>query len=111
VRAGLLALSWSHLACADLLTGTLCFCTLHAGKCYRLYTEAAYKSEMLPTSVPEIQRTNLAMTVLTLKVGGLLTCHWFSGVCHVHMSFFRPQRGACTGVFLEQGACKRARHM
>jgi hypothetical protein len=36
---------------------------MHAGKCYRLYTEAAYKAEMLPTSVPEIQRTNLAMTV------------------------------------------------
>lgn len=34
-----------------------------AGKCYRLYTEQAYKQEMLPTSVPEIQRTNLAMTV------------------------------------------------
>ena len=25
------------------------------GKCYRLYTEAAYKQEMLPTSIPEIQ--------------------------------------------------------
>jgi hypothetical protein len=34
-----------------------------AGKCYRLYTEAAYKNEMLPTSIPEIQRTNLSMTV------------------------------------------------
>ncbi len=46
------------------------------GKCYRLYTEAAYKNEMLPTSVPEIQRTNLAMTVLTLKAMGawLLLC-------------------------------------
>ena len=41
------------------------------GKCYRLYTEAAYKNEMLPTSIPEIQRTNLSMTVLTLKVGDL----------------------------------------
>eukprot|EP00878_Enallax_costatus_P010769 GHUV01011246.1.p1 GENE.GHUV01011246.1~~GHUV01011246.1.p1 ORF type:complete len:559 (+),score=148.87 GHUV01011246.1:499-2175(+) len=41
------------------------------GKCYRLYTEAAYKNEMLPTSVPEIQRTNLAMTVLTLKAMGI----------------------------------------
>ncbi len=29
------------------------------GKCYRLYTEAAFKSEMLELSVPEIQRTNL----------------------------------------------------
>lgn len=41
------------------------------GKCYRLYTEAAYKNEMLPTNVPEIQRTNLANTVLTLKAMGI----------------------------------------
>ncbi len=38
------------------------------GKCYRMYTEQAFLNEMLPTSVPEIQRTNLGMTVLTLKV-------------------------------------------
>ncbi len=42
------------------------------GKCYRLYTEAAYKNEMLPTNIPEIQRTNLGTTVLTLKVCSLL---------------------------------------
>ena len=41
------------------------------GKCYRLYTEGAFKSEMLPTSVPEIQRTNLGMTVLMLKAMGI----------------------------------------
>jgi len=41
------------------------------GKCYRLYTEGAFKNEMLPTSVPEIQRTNLGMTVLTLKAMGI----------------------------------------
>ena len=41
------------------------------GKCYRLYTESAFKNEMLPTSVPEIQRTNLAMTVLTMKAMGI----------------------------------------
>jgi ATP-dependent RNA helicase DHX8/PRP22 len=41
------------------------------GKCYRLYTEAAYQNEMLPNSVPEIQRTNLANTVLTLKAMGI----------------------------------------
>jgi ATP-dependent RNA helicase DHX8/PRP22 len=41
------------------------------GKCYRLYTESAYKNEMLPTSVPEIQRTNLGNTVLTLKAMGI----------------------------------------
>uniref|UniRef100_A0A669B5L6 RNA helicase n=1 Tax=Oreochromis niloticus TaxID=8128 RepID=A0A669B5L6_ORENI len=33
------------------------------GKCYRLYTERAYRDEMLTTNVPEIQRTNLASTV------------------------------------------------
>ncbi|KAJ1926647.1 DEAH-box ATP-dependent RNA helicase prp22 [Tieghemiomyces parasiticus] len=41
------------------------------GKCYRLYTEAAYRNEMLPNTIPEIQRTNLANTVLTLKAMGI----------------------------------------
>eukprot|EP00916_Digyalum_oweni_P009002 GHVL01015151.1.p1 GENE.GHVL01015151.1~~GHVL01015151.1.p1 ORF type:complete len:817 (-),score=152.08 GHVL01015151.1:1042-3468(-) len=41
------------------------------GKCYRLYTEHAYRSEMLSTAVPEIQRTNLANTVLLLKAMGI----------------------------------------
>jgi ATP-dependent RNA helicase DHX8/PRP22 len=41
------------------------------GKCYRLYTEAAYLTEMLPTSIPEIQRTNLANVVLQLKAMGI----------------------------------------
>ena len=41
------------------------------GKCYRLYTEAAYRCEMLPTAVPEIQRTNLENTVLLLKAMGV----------------------------------------
>lgn len=41
------------------------------GKCYRLYTEAAYKDEMLPTAIPEIQRSNLSMTVLTMKAMGI----------------------------------------
>ena len=37
------------------------------GKCYCLYTKAAYHNEMLPTSIPDIQRTNLAHTILMLK--------------------------------------------
>ncbi|KAK7109917.1 ATP-dependent RNA helicase DHX8-like isoform X1 [Littorina saxatilis] len=41
------------------------------GKCYRLYTERAYRDEMLPTNVPEIQRTNLSSTVLALKAMGI----------------------------------------
>ncbi|KAI6025877.1 P-loop containing nucleoside triphosphate hydrolase protein [Pisolithus orientalis] len=41
------------------------------GKCYRLYTEAAYRNEMSPTSIPDIQRTNLAHTILMLKAMGI----------------------------------------
>ena len=41
------------------------------GKAYRLYTEPAFKTEMLPLAVPEIQRTNLGMTVLMLKAMGI----------------------------------------
>ena len=37
------------------------------GTCYRLYTEMAFKHEMLATTVPEIQRTNLGNVVLLLK--------------------------------------------
>lgn len=41
------------------------------GKTFRLYTEAAYQSEMLPTTIPEIQRTNLAHVILMLKAMGI----------------------------------------
>ncbi|KAL8840704.1 MAG: hypothetical protein Q9170_001222 [Blastenia crenularia] len=41
------------------------------GKCFRLYTEAAYQSEMLPTSIPDIQRQNLSHTILMLKALGI----------------------------------------
>lgn len=51
------------------------------GKCYRLYTEAAYKSEMLPLSVPEIQRTNLGAPFLSAY--------------HIHF-----QSWMCTRLFL-----------
>ena len=40
------------------------------GKCYRLYTESAYQS--LPeATIPEIQRSNLAPTILQLKALGI----------------------------------------
>ncbi|KAE9588349.1 hypothetical protein Lal_00003297 [Lupinus albus] len=41
------------------------------GKCYRLYTESAYRNEMSPTSIPEIQRINLGMTTLNMKAMGI----------------------------------------
>ncbi|KAJ2609896.1 DEAH-box ATP-dependent RNA helicase prp22 [Coemansia sp. RSA 1365] len=41
------------------------------GKCYRLFTESAFRNEMLPNSVPEIQRMNLSAMVLQLKAMGV----------------------------------------
>ncbi|KAF3641984.1 ATP-dependent RNA helicase DHX8 [Capsicum annuum] len=41
------------------------------GKCYRLYTESAFHSEMSPTAIPEIQRINLGNTVLMMKAMGI----------------------------------------
>ncbi|KAL3094888.1 hypothetical protein niasHT_021463 [Heterodera trifolii] len=49
------------------------------GHCYRLYTERQFKDEMLVSTVPEIQRTNLANVVLLLKslnVDDLLLFHF-----------------------------------
>ncbi|KAJ7514129.1 hypothetical protein O6H91_23G029200 [Diphasiastrum complanatum] len=37
------------------------------GKCYRLYPSSVYEHEFLPETIPEIQRTSLAGTVLYLK--------------------------------------------
>lgn len=41
------------------------------GKCFRLYTEAAFKKELIEQSYPEILRSNLASTVLELKKLGV----------------------------------------
>ncbi|KAH3677008.1 hypothetical protein WICMUC_001914 [Wickerhamomyces mucosus] len=41
------------------------------GKCFRLYTELAFKNEMLPNTIPEIQRQNLSNTILMLKAIGI----------------------------------------
>lgn len=37
------------------------------GKCYRLYTAKHFQQEMPNVAVPEIQRTSLLTTVLSLK--------------------------------------------
>ncbi|KAH7320083.1 P-loop containing nucleoside triphosphate hydrolase protein [Stachybotrys elegans] len=41
------------------------------GKCFRLYTEKAYKKELIEQTYPEILRSNLANTVLELKKLGV----------------------------------------
>jgi ATP-dependent RNA helicase DHX8/PRP22 len=42
------------------------------GKCYRLYTEKTFEHEMPKSTLPEIQRANLANTVLMLKEFGIV---------------------------------------
>ncbi|KAL6942530.1 DEAH-box ATP-dependent RNA helicase prp43 [Hanseniaspora vineae] len=41
------------------------------GKCFRLYTEDAFKKELIEQSYPEILRSNLSSTVLELKKLGI----------------------------------------
>ncbi|KAL8296645.1 hypothetical protein RB597_005970 [Gaeumannomyces tritici] len=41
------------------------------GKCFRLYTEAAYKKELIEQTYPEILRSNLSNTILELKKLGV----------------------------------------
>ncbi|GAC75786.1 mRNA splicing factor ATP-dependent RNA helicase [Moesziomyces antarcticus T-34] len=42
-----------------------------SGTAYRLYTEMAFRNELFANTIPEIQRTNLANTVLMLKALGV----------------------------------------
>lgn len=41
------------------------------GKCFRLYTEGAFKKELIEQTYPEILRSNLSSTVLDLKKLGI----------------------------------------
>ncbi|XP_074274645.1 putative pre-mRNA-splicing factor ATP-dependent RNA helicase DEAH2 isoform X3 [Silene latifolia] len=41
------------------------------GKCFRLYTEKSFHNDLQPQTYPEILRSNLANTVLTLKKLGI----------------------------------------
>jgi len=41
------------------------------GKCFRLYTQDAYKTELIEQSYPEIMRSNLSNTILELKKLGV----------------------------------------
>ncbi|KAK4594236.1 hypothetical protein RGQ29_018069 [Quercus rubra] len=41
------------------------------GKCFRLYTEKSFENDLQPQTYPEMLRSNLANTVLTLKKMGI----------------------------------------
>jgi len=52
------------------------------GKCFRLYTEASFEKDLPDNTYPEILRSNLANTVLTLKKLGIKDL--------VHFDFMDP---------------------
>lgn len=58
---------------------------VYCRQCYRMYTQAAYRSEMLVATIPEIQRTNLANVVLLLKSLGV------ENLLHFHFMDPPPQ--------------------
>ena len=64
------------------------------GKCFRLYTEKAYKKEMQENTYPEILRSNLGTVVLQLKKLGIDDL--------VHFDFMDPP-GKKVCVKLETG--------
>ena len=75
-------------------------------QCFRLFTESSYKNELLVSTVPEIQRTNLANVVLLLKslgVQNLLEFHFMdpppqvSSRPYKYMSCF-PRSFHCEGI-------------
>jgi pre-mRNA-splicing factor ATP-dependent RNA helicase DHX15/PRP43 len=57
------------------------------GKCFRLYTEKSYKTELQENTYPEILRSNLASVVLQLKKLGIDDL--------VHFDFMDPP-GSCS---------------
>ncbi|KAI1085006.1 P-loop containing nucleoside triphosphate hydrolase protein [Whalleya microplaca] len=64
------------------------------GKCFRLYTEVAYQSEMLSTTIPDIQRQNLSTTILMLKAMGINDL--------LHFDFMDPPPGNTLLTALEE---------
>ena len=60
------------------------------GKCFRLYTEKAYQSEMQDNTYPEILRSNLGTVVLQLKKLGIDDL--------VHFDFMDPPGSSCCNI-------------
>ncbi|RZC50922.1 hypothetical protein C5167_019351 [Papaver somniferum] len=69
-KQGLDTLAVTHISQASAKQRTARAGRTGPGICYRLYTEIAY-NEMSPTTIPEIQRTNLASTALQMKAMGI----------------------------------------
>lgn len=63
------------------------------GQAFRLYTERQYKDELLALTVPEIQRTNLANTVLLLKSLGVVD------LLHFHFMDPPPQDNILNSLY------------
>ena len=69
------------------------------GKCFRLYTEKAYQSEMQDNTYPEILRSNLGTVVLQLKKLGIDDLVHFDfmdppGLCMLHTVYWNTICGS-----------------
>ncbi len=72
------------------------------GKCFRLYTEKAYRNEMIEQTYPEVLRSNLGMVVLQLKKLGIDDL--------VHFDFMDPPvSGSPGGIWMIESGCRRRR--
>jgi pre-mRNA-splicing factor ATP-dependent RNA helicase DHX15/PRP43 len=67
------------------------------GKCFRLYTEKAYKNEMQDNTYPEILRSNLGTVVLQLKKLGIDDL--------VHFDFMDPPAPVCSLIKISMTIC------
>lgn len=67
------------------------------GKCFRLYTERAYRQEMQDNTYPEILRSNLGTVVLQLKKLGIDDL--------VHFDFMDPPGSFARGIFNNDALC------
>jgi len=56
------------------------------GQCYRLFTERMFRDEMLPNTIPEIQRTHLGNVVLLLKSLGIQVRIWIFSLLLIQTS-------------------------
>jgi len=73
------------------------------GKCFRLYTEKAYKQEMQDNTYPEILRSNLSAVVLQLKKLGIDDL--------VHFDFMDPPGELVHVINLRDIICETHEHV
>jgi pre-mRNA-splicing factor ATP-dependent RNA helicase DHX15/PRP43 len=76
------------------------------GKCFRLYTEKDFMSELEEQTHPEILRSNLSNTVLELVKLGIKVCYNF----YLTSMFLTPRLSGFSTIRLYRRSCTRDTH-